>query len=361
MSSDNSEVEKNLPPSERKLEQARESGSGLKAPDLMLLLAVALVSMGLFVSKGAIVSTWMHLLDMGDFWTPRDGLKVHALFSAAFDVLAVVVGVLCVSGAITALVSWILNGYIFSMKAISLDLTRLNPFARLAEMFSNGGAQVWWPLAKGMIALSLMVIGVKMFVEMIYDGKDPISAVLFSSAPSIVGFAVFAILDFLLQVWRRKKSLGMSLQELKDEFKESEGDPAIKAKMRAIARQRSRSRMMAAIATADVVVVNPEHYLVALAWRSKKASAPIVVARARDLVALSLKERAKALDIPVLEAPPFARALWATSKLDEPIPLSYYESIAALLAWAYAIKDGKTVVEPILSAPVDAGVEVSNA
>jgi flagellar biosynthetic protein FlhB len=228
-------------------------------------------------------------------------------------------------------------------------------------MFSSGGAQVWWPLVKGLIALSLMVIGVKMFVEMIYDGVAPISAALLSSAPSVVGFAVFAILDFLLQVWRRNKSLGMSLQELKDEFKESEGDPLIKSKMRAIARQRSRSRMMAAIATADVVVVNPEHYLVALAWRSKKATAPIVVARARDLIAQSLKERARALDIPVLEAPPFARALWATTKIDEPIPLSYYESVATLLAWAYAMKDGKAVVEPNLSAPIDAVMEGLNA
>lgn len=351
MAEQDSEVEKNLPPSERKLEQARESGSGLKAPDIMLVLSLSLVSLGLLVARDELFKAWLRLWRLDTYWSRASGLNLSQALADGGTVCAIVVGILLVSGLVSAFAAWALGGFIFSAQAISLDLTRLDPFKKIAQMFSSGGSQVWWPTLKGLSSLALMVLGVSIFVREVTDGASLLSATMKAAAPSLVAFLFYAILDLIIQIWQRNKSLGMSLQELKDEMKESEGDPMIKAKMRQLGRQRARARMMSAIATADVVVVNPEHYLVALKWDPKRAAAPVVVARARDLMALALRDKARALGVAVLESPPYARALWAATKLDAPAPPAFYESIAVLLAWAFAIKDGRPMADPVMVEP----------
>jgi flagellar biosynthetic protein FlhB len=345
------EVEKTLPPSERKLEQARESGSGLRSPDVLLVISVALVALGLSISRAELGMAWVGLLNFQRFWSHSEGLNLAPLIDSCVHMGLIVVGSLCVASLLSSLTAWVMNGFIFSAKAISFDLNRLNPFKKLGENFSGGGVNVWWPSFKGLSSLGLMILGVWMFIGYQKDGQPPLFSALKACAPSLVAFLFYAGLDLIIQIWKRNKSLSMSLQELKDEIKESEGNPEIKGKMRQIARQRARNRMMSAVVSADVVIVNPEHYLVALRWDPKRASAPIVVARARDLVALALKEKAKESGVAVLEAPPFARALWTNTKMDQVVPVEFYESVAVLLAWAYAIKDGKTMSEPVVRIP----------
>lgn len=353
MAENDPDIEKTLPPSERKLEQARESGSGLKAPDLMMILSLSIIGIGFWTAKGDLQIRWSAFWEFGNFWSRAEGLKLHAMGAAIASFAAVCVSILCVASIISAFAAWALNGFIFSSKAISLDLTRLDPFARIGEMFSAGGTQVWWPLIKGLVSLGLMVVGVKLFSEAMLNRESPVMAFLHAAAPCAVGFLLFSLMDFFLQVWRRAKSLGMTLQELKDEMRESEGDPMIKAKIRAIARQRARSRMMSAVVSADVVVVNPEHYLVALRWDAKRSDAPLVVAKARDLLAVALRDRARLEGVPVMESPPFARALFAASKMDQAVPLNFYEPIAVILAWAYGIKDGRSLPEPLVAIPAE--------
>ena len=353
MAEQDNDVEKNLPPSERKLEKARESGSGLKAPDLMLVISVVFVILGLSIIKGDFLKWWEKLFEINDLFTLRGGINSDGLNKILVNIMGPIYIVLLVASIVASFAAWALNGFIFSPKAISFDLSRIDPFAKFAEMFSSGGAQIWWPFLKGITSLGLLMLGVEEFVKSLMSGAGPLSSVLYGLAPCVTGFVFFAGLDLLLQIWRRSKSLGMTLQELKDEMRESEGDPMIKGKIRAIARQRARSRMMSAVATADVVIVNPEHYLVALKWDPKKGSAPFVTAKARDLMALKLKSKAIELDIPVLTAPPFARSLFAASTLDQPIPVGFYESIAIILAWAFALRDGKAASTPIVNPPVE--------
>lgn len=353
MAEQNSEVEKNLPPSERKLEQARESGSGLKAPDVMLVISLTLVMLGLLVARDELARAWVQLWQFDTYWSRDTGLRLDRALIYAGRVFAMVIGILAVSGAVAAFSAWTLGGFIWSSKAITLDLTRLDPFKKIAEIFSGGGSQVWWSTLKGLASLGLMTLGVSIFVNEIVDGKEPAMSAIKAAAPSLVAFIFFAVLDLIIQTWRRNKSLGMSLQELKDEMKESEGDPGIKARIRQIGRQRARSRMMSAIASADVVVVNPDHYLVALKWDPKRAAAPMVVAKARDLMAVALRDKARSLGVVVLESPLYARALWSASELDAVVPVAFYESIAVLLAWAFAIKDGRSMPEPQLKEPVE--------
>lgn len=351
MAEQDNEVEKTLPPSERKLEKARESGSGLRAADLLLVVSMSLTALGLAVARDDLSKAWVGLLNFQSFWSHSSGLNTAPLLDACGRIAGMVVGVLCVSSLLSALAAWVMNGFIFSGKAISLDIGRLNPFEKMSEMFSGGGVRVWWPAFKGLSSLALMMLGVWLFVGFIKEGGDPWSGALKACAPSLVAFVFYAGLDLLVQMWTRNKSLAMSLHEVKEEMKESEGNPEVKGKMRQIARQRAKSRMMSAVVGADVVIVNPEHYLVALKWDAQRAAAPIVVARARDLMAVALRDKARLEGVAVLESPPFARALWAATKMDQVVPVAFYESIAVLLAWAYAVKDGRSVPDPIMGIP----------
>lgn len=351
MADEAGEVEKNLPPSERKKQRAREDGSGLKAPDLFFLLTAMLMTAGLWMLKSSIQESWQRMWDWSRVWDLKHGLATERLLLSAAEPLGMVMAVCFVAAMASAIGAWVLGGFIWSSKAI-WNWDRLNPMERLGSMFSLGGTQVWWPLVKGLSALGLMCWGIWSFwVELRQGSGELVPALVKGAMPLGIAFVVLAGLDLLIQWMKRNKELSMSLQELKDEMKETEGDPMVKSRQRAIARQRAKKRMMAAVKQADVVVVNPEHYLVALKWTPGKAIAPVVVARGLDALALNLKQEAKQSGVPVLEAPPFARALWGASKLDAPIPAQFFEPVAVLLAWAYAVRDGQAVMEPQLEVP----------
>ncbi|WP_010219708.1 flagellar biosynthesis protein FlhB [Sphingomonas sp. PAMC 26621] len=142
-----------------------------------------------------------------------------------------------------------------------------------------------------------------------------------------------AAFDFLYQRHAYHQRMMMSLQEVKDEHKQSEGDPKIKAKIRAIGMQRSRRRMMAAVPTASVIVTNPTHYAVALKYDHGDMAAPVVVAKGMDEVALKIREIAKAAGVPIVESPPLARALYASAAIDRPIPTEHFKAVAEIIGY----------------------------
>src|SRR5262249_25533142 len=148
------------------------------------------------------------------------------------------------------------------------------------------------------------------------------------------------------QIWRHQSSLKMTSEEVRREMKESEGDPQLKQKIRSQQREVARRRMMGEVAKADVVVTNPAHYAVALAWDAASNRAPRVVARGMDLVAARIRELAAEHNVPVLEAPPLARALHRHAELGDEIPAALYNAVAQVLAWTFALKAGKRVVVP---------------
>jgi len=151
------------------------------------------------------------------------------------------------------------------------------------------------------------------------------------AAALLVG--ALALFDFLYQRRAFLKRMRMSLQEIKDEHKQSEGDPKIKAKIRQIGLQRSRKRMMAAVPTASVIITNPTHYAVALKYDHGQMAAPTVVAKGVDAIALKIREAATAANIPIVESPPLARALYATVELDHPIPTEHYAAVAEIIGY----------------------------
>jgi flagellar biosynthetic protein FlhB len=144
---------------------------------------------------------------------------------------------------------------------------------------------------------------------------------------------LLALADFIYQRRAFLKRMRMTLQELKDEHKQSEGDPKIKAKIRQIQMQRARSRMMAAVPDASVIITNPTHYAIALKYEHGAMAAPVVVAKGVDAVALRIRELASEAKVPIVEAPPLARALYATAAMDRPIPIEHYAAVAEIIGY----------------------------
>ena len=148
---------------------------------------------------------------------------------------------------------------------------------------------------------------------------------------------LIAAIDVPFQLWEYHRRLRMTKEEVRQEMKEQEGDPQIKARIRAAQREMSRRRMMTNVPTADVVVTNPTHYSVALKYDPDRAGAPVVVAKGKDLIALNIRELAKANGVPILEAPPLARALYAHCELEQQIPAALYTVVAEVMAWVFQL------------------------
>ena len=173
-----------------------------------------------------------------------------------------------------------------------------------------------------------------------------LSYLFVTSRRMLIGICIImffiAIFDYLYQRYEYLKSLRMSKQEVRDEYKQQEGDPQVKQRLRQIRMERARKRMMAAVPTADVIVTNPTHYSVALKYDQATMRAPKVVAKGLDNIAMRIREVAKEHDIPLYENPPLAQALYATVDIDREIPAEHYKAVAEVISYVYRIK-GKYV------------------
>jgi flagellar biosynthetic protein FlhB len=156
------------------------------------------------------------------------------------------------------------------------------------------------------------------------------------------GLILIAMADVPFQLWNYQKKLKMTRTEVRDEFKETEGRPEVKSRIRQLQQQVATRRMMAAVPDADVVITNPTHFAVALKYDDAKAGAPRVVAKGRDLIAARIREIATANGVPLFSAPPLARALYRSTKLEAEIPAALYTAVAQVLAYIFQIQKAAT-------------------
>ena len=152
---------------------------------------------------------------------------------------------------------------------------------------------------------------------------------------------VIAAGDYMYQWWDHQRNLKMSMQDIRDEHKDTEGDPMIKARIRQLRQERARSRMMAAVPEATVVVTNPTHYAIAMKYEHQDMEAPVVVAKGADLVALRIRTLAEEHRIPIVENPPLAQALYATAEVDREIPVEHYRAVAEITSYVFRLKRPK--------------------
>ena len=260
--------------------------------------------------------------------------------------------ILLMTGAAALLAPLALGGWHVSSSSLQPKFSRLDPIAGLGKLFSING-----PIQLGMSLAKTLVVGLIGGVS-IWNRHDQILAlatqpltVAFANAAHLIaaccgmtvaGMFLVAALDVPYQIWSYHKKLRMTKEEVKREHKENEGDPKIKGRIRAQQRAIARRRMMSKVPTADVVVTNPTHFAVALSYSDGEMRAPKVVAKGVNLVAARIREIAAENNVPLLEAPPLARALYHNVELDREIPGPLYGAVAEVLAWVYQLRRFRT-------------------
>jgi len=349
---EDSDLEKTEQPSQRRLDQAREKGQVARSRELSTF-AVLLSGGAVLWFMGASFTQQMVKMVHDGLTLNRDmafkaDLLVPRLYDLSLDMLITFAPLLLAVMVAAAFSPLLLNGWLFSVEALQPKLSKLNPIAGLGRMFSRTALV---ELAKA-VGKALLVGGVAAWV--IWHSKDAVMALgtqaAVASIPQmgyLIGASFMAIVGAMLlivaidvpfQLWDHNKKLMMTKEEVRQEAKETEGDPMVKGRIRQLQREAARRRMMSAIPTADVVVTNPTHYSVALKYSEQGARAPVVVAKGSHLVALRIREIAKEHHIPILEAPPLARALHKHTDLGDTIPEALYTAVAEVLAYVYQLR-----------------------
>jgi len=343
---------RHLPPTERRLRKAREDGQVARSRDLGHLVVMA-AALALLMLAAPSLTRWLEgLLKSGlhfDWQTVSTPLHMQQRLAALFVpalLVCVVIGS-AVSG-VSAAAAWLSGGWAWTGKPLQPDFSRLNPLSGLGRVISKH--QLGEMLKACVLALLLGSVGGFYLQAHLQDFALTQSMPLkeaFSVAGSriltglwmlVLVLALFALVDVPLQRFLLRSRLKMSMQEIKEEHKQQEGSPEIKGRIKQRMREIGRRRMLAAVPQADLVVMNPTHYAVALKYDEDKMAAPRVVAKGTDLLAFKIRDLARDHKVPVLQAPPLARALYAHAELDREIPLALYSAVAQVLAHVFQLR-----------------------
>ena len=340
-------------PTERRLQEARKKGQVPRSKELNTMLSLLLASISLLVFGGHISQNLMQISVEG-FSVPRElafdtaQLPFQFMYMASQAILALspFMAIMLVSVFAGPL---LMGGWSFSLETISFKLEKLDPIKGLARIFSlKSLVELTKALAKFVLLLGAAIL--------VFFSIDQQLLSLSSMTPKAAGLEAATILvqvllilsattilivalDVPFELWNHSKQLRMTKQEIKDEMKETDGNPQVKQRIRTLQRQLAESRMMEDVKTADVVITNPTHYAVALQYLDRPGSAPKVLAKGKDLTALRIRSIAADCDIPIFEAPPLARALYRSTEIGYEIPHVLYMAVARVLAYVFQLKN----------------------
>ncbi len=334
-------------PTQKRLQEAREHGDVIKSTEVNALVllaggALAIAMFGGSAMKGLAVAMRLFLeqpdqmsLDPGDIMAlaRHTVMSIGTILAPVFAVMmAAAVGGHLIQGTPT-----------FSLEKIKPNLSKLSLVSGFKRIFGIDGLS---NLVKGLA--KMLIVGFAVWTQ-IWPERNMLESVLNQTPMGVVGdmdhllfkvliaalaaLAVIAAADYLLQRQRFLQRNRMSKQEIKEEYRQNEGDPQIKAKIRQIRLERAKKRMMAAVPEATVIITNPTHYAVALKYEAGKMAAPICVAKGIDALALKIREVAKEHDVPIVENPPLARALHAAVEVDEVIPQEHFKAVAQVIGY----------------------------
>lgn len=339
-------------PSQRRLQEAREHGRVPRSRELtsfatMIGGSAALLALG--AHAGAGLEQLMRRALSPDSPALEDAAMLGgALGDAALHALLAVAPVLGVLIVVVLIGSIAVGGWNFTPAALAPDLARLSPRAGLARVFGLTGLT-----ELGKALLKCLVVGgvcygvvAALFGDVLALGHMTPRAAIgrgahllgFSFVALSASLALVALVDVPLQLFQYRRALRMTRQELREEFKEHDGRPETKARIRQMQQQLARRRMMQKVPTADVVIVNPTHFAVALKYEPRTMRAPRVVAKGVDLVAQNIRRVAEEHRVPVFEAPPLARALYRSTDLDREIPAGLYVAVAQVLSYVFRVR-----------------------
>ncbi|MHA1600559.1 MAG: flagellar biosynthesis protein FlhB [Alphaproteobacteria bacterium] len=353
MADDNQdESQKTEEPTQRRLEQAREKGQVAKSQEInhwFMILAIAII-LGVFGESfvdGIAQSLYPFIERPHDI--RLDSGQLRAVLADVGWRLAMAVLIPVVLMVMLALFSGLSqNGLLISFESIKPKLEKLSLQKGLKRLFSTRSVV---DFLKGVAKISIVaaVVIVLLWPEWrilpnltSFEARELLDLMQALAMRVLIGvlavMTIIAALDFLYQKQQHNKELRMSRQDVKEEFKQTEGDPMIKARLRQIRTERARKRMMAAVPEADVVVTNPTHFAVALKYDPDRMQAPVLVAKGADLVAQRIREVAKENDVPIVENPPLSRALFNGVDLDQEVPAEHYKAVAEIIGYIMRLK-----------------------
>jgi flagellar biosynthetic protein FlhB len=361
MAEDNEAASRTEEPTPRKLEQARERGEVVKTAELPQLASLAAAAGVLAIAGGWICRNLA--VELLPFIAHPEAIVLegsggvmvarHALSAA----LPVMLTVMLAAGAAGAAGHLLQTGLMFTPDKLKPDFSKLSPLKGLQRIFGLDGliqfakslikvavtgALAWWMVKPHLAELQRL------------PAMDPAAILPFlADVLKRLVFAVMALLlvvagaDWFVQRQRFMARMRMSKEELKEEFRNTEGDPHVKARQKQIRAERARRRMMQAVPKATVVVMNPTHYAVALKYVQDEDEAPLCVAKGLDLLALKIRQVAEEHKVPVVEDPPLARALYASVEIDEVIPPAHYEAVAKIIGFILKQSRRRAAARPL--------------
>ncbi len=359
MSSSTQDKTENATPKRR--QDARKKGQIPRSRELTTAVVVLAVTMAVMMQAEAITSGADALLTgylqqmPAALATPGFSLQLGARLLG--ETLRLMAPVLLTGFAAALIAPLLVGGWNLAPEALSLDFARVNPLAGFKRLFSMNSLV---ELGKGFLKVS--VIGVVAAMLFLHQ-RDQLLALPFLPLRSAMGQGAGLVLDALFwlgggllliaavdvpwQLLHHSRQLKMSKQEIKEEMQQSEGKPEVKGRIRRLQQEFSRGRMMEAVPRADVIVTNPTHYAVALQYAVGKDKAPRVVAKGADLIAQQIREVAQAHRVPLVEAPPLARALYRSCEIDTEIPGALYQAVAQVLSYVYQLRDYRRGERPV--------------
>jgi flagellar biosynthesis protein FlhB len=352
MAESESGADKSEEPTEKRLRESREKGQLARSRELSTV-AVTLGGIGgLLASGGGLAQTLMAMMQ-GTFELSREtlldeGAMVRLLMGSGLMALEAIMPLL-IALLIASIVGQVaLGGWLFSAKAMAPKVSRMNPAAGLKRMFSTKAlVELLKALGKFLVVLGVALLVLSAYQDdLLSIAKQPLDLAIMHSVEIVgwcalwmaCGLIIIAAVDVPFQLWDNKQKLMMTKQEVKDEYKDSEGKPEVKSRIRQLQREAAQRRMMQAVPEADVVITNPTHFAVALKYDGDKGGAPRLVAKGGDFVALKIREIAQEHKVTVLESPALARAVYYSTELDQEIPAGLYLAVAQVLAYVYQLR-----------------------
>ena len=352
MAESESGAEKSEEPTSKRLEESRKKGQIARSKELNTL-AVTLTGTVALIIFGAYMGNVLMDIMRGNFSLPREvlmserSMALYLLASGKEALLAMQPFLIAL--LIASIVGPIaLGGWLFSTEALQPKASRMNPLAGLKRMFSvQALVELLKALAKFLVilAVALVVLAVDQD-DLLAIANEPIEPAILHSL-KVVGWSAFwlscgliliAAVDAPFQLWSHKQQLKMTKQEVRDEYKDTEGKPEVKGRIRQLQREMAERRMMQAVPQADVVITNPTHFAVALKYDPEKGGAPLLLAKGGDFLALKIREIAQEHKVMVLESPGLARAVYYSTELDQEIPAGLYLAVAQVLAYVYQLR-----------------------
>ena len=348
---DNSQ-ERTEEPTQKRLDESRNKGQVLRSRELNTLISMIGASVVLMLLGSALAADLMKLMKRllsVDYAQAHDkALAFTQLSDAALDAIGLQIPLFVAMTAVAFAGPAILGGIRFGAESIGFKFDKLDPVKGVARMFSpNSLVEVFKSLLKvGWLGLVGVMVAQMMSDEVLSVGRLPVNAAIEQCMSSLL-YALLALsialtplagIDVPHQWWQHMKKLRMTRQEIKDEMKETDGNPEMKSRLRQQQRDLSQRRMMDEVPKADVVITNPTHFAVALRYEPGGDGAPTVVAKGEGHIAARIRAIARENDVALFEAPPLARALFWSTELNDSIPAGLYVSVARVLAYVYQLR-----------------------